>query len=780
MKNNNGQNFNNQPLKLLRNITYPTYQLHAIARNEKKLSAQKVLTIAILETLNWMRERFRDLELPPELNSPLPVQYEAVSWSDFKSFSIDKGYKVEVVWLSEDEIWTLQLIEPDLGSQPGSISASRQAVLGRMFETNIAYRIVNDTVECGFRTIVSDIVGTAHECEVFRLSLVKHLSRNPHFGLRHGFDLVDEMINLDSVMSIERFKDWAKDKLRMMPLLLCVENLSEHIETDLEKNENGKSNFSLPVGFLQPSTKVNINSHAQKVILDNIKNNVKPSAINSGVIKGYNNNQSINCSKNSNSNTNTNGNNNDNNNGNNNCTNNNINSINNSNTRANVIPIGANKGKISTLSIENFNSDINENLRNLSNVSNVSNVSNASNASNASNEKMNNLLFEKQTNNNNEKLIDSVIDKMNTFNKDNGCIGNCEIYENRDRILQELKSIARYKMGYAQMFTISAVHLEKFNKNSKLSLKSGDIIVYEPYAFSGEIIYYSSNEIKRNLDEFFMNLDEFIQNYCKGKPMSFGNVEFLPKAKERYTEKVINLSKSKAEIVQAYNTNLEAIKCRCKDEKRNYEIEIESKNDKISRLKEEINSIIKENEHHKSQFKIFEQDYINELERRDAEIERLKSILRRPTKMSDFVAWSDLFFKEKLIFHPKTCEMIDDIAANTLDMHSMCDAIEFLATDYRDELIGLITPDEMKIRCSIKYNRPYEVTPVSDATLREYSKEYKVKYGVGFTGKPVEKELDLHMRICEEKRIYFLYDKEKKLIVVGSIPKHLPTVIFRK
>ncbi|NCB42814.1 MAG: hypothetical protein EOM59_09360 [Clostridia bacterium] len=58
-----------------------------------------------------------------------------------------------------------------------------------------------------------------------------------------------------------------------------------------------------------------------------------------------------------------------------------------------------------------------------------------------------------------------------------------------------------------------------------------------------------------------------------------------------------------------------------------------------------------------------------------------------------------------------------------------------------------------------------------------------LKYYIGFTGKPVESPLNLHLSIGNKAenliRIYFLYDKEKQFIVVGSLPKHLPTVSYK-
>src|SRR5450756_2268906 len=109
----------NQPLRLVRNVTYPTYQLYAIAGNGKR-PAESVLKIVILETLNWLRQRFQELDEPEELKWPLASQYAEVDCRNFKSFRIDRGYKLEVICLPEEKIWALQLTEPDLGPQPGT------------------------------------------------------------------------------------------------------------------------------------------------------------------------------------------------------------------------------------------------------------------------------------------------------------------------------------------------------------------------------------------------------------------------------------------------------------------------------------------------------------------------------------------------------------------------------------------------------------------------------------------------------------------------------------
>lgn len=61
--------------------------------------------------------------------------------------------------------------------------------------------------------------------------------------------------------------------------------------------------------------------------------------------------------------------------------------------------------------------------------------------------------------------------------------------------------------------------------------------------------------------------------------------------------------------------------------------------------------------------------------------------------------------------------------------------------------------------------------------------EYKIKYFPGARGRPVESPLDHHLKVGNAPenllRIYFLHDDAKKLIVVGSLPRHLRSVTVR-
>lgn len=69
--------------------------------------------------------------------------------------------------------------------------------------------------------------------------------------------------------------------------------------------------------------------------------------------------------------------------------------------------------------------------------------------------------------------------------------------------------------------------------------------------------------------------------------------------------------------------------------------------------------------------------------------------------------------------------------------------------------------------------------PQSDHTIKTYS-DYKIKYFDGHTGRKTESALDFHLKCGVDSehliRIYYLHDDNKKLIVIGSMPEHLPTM----
>ena len=197
---------------------YPTYQLHAYLSN-KKITPQDGLRLGALLTLDWLCRRL-GADVPEELaHVPDPSAYRSVRDDCLVSFHQNSGYVIDIVSLPEEGIWTLQITEPDLGSDPGHSDQVRPAVPGRVFETNIGFHIVGNQLECGFQTIVSDPEGTPTPAEVYRLAVVRQLIDHPDFGLRQITPLRHEVTEITTVEQLKQLTDLWKNQENTLP---CV------------------------------------------------------------------------------------------------------------------------------------------------------------------------------------------------------------------------------------------------------------------------------------------------------------------------------------------------------------------------------------------------------------------------------------------------------------------------------------------------------------------------------------------------------------------------------
>ena len=181
--------------------------------------------MVILETMSWLRSRFREIDFPEELNFPDLEDYQNVSIEDFKSIHIREGYVLDISFVEISRIWALRLIEPDLGPEPGKKMQSRNPVPGRIFETNIGFIIHNGRVECGFKTICSEPIGTKDRAEVFRPAIVKSIVRNPNLGLRQELPILERPIILNNKKQIKAIDNFIKNPKRQMPIVIISETV---------------------------------------------------------------------------------------------------------------------------------------------------------------------------------------------------------------------------------------------------------------------------------------------------------------------------------------------------------------------------------------------------------------------------------------------------------------------------------------------------------------------------------------------------------------------------
>ena len=170
-------------VRLLQNHIYPTYQLYAAMSNKQTIPADG-LRFAALTVMEWLRQRMGE-NAPSELIQPAPSQYKEAGDDCLPSLHINRGYVIDIVSRPKQGVWSLQITEPDLGSEPGNPNQQRQAVPGRVIETNVGFCIQGKTLECGFQTVISDPEGSSPQAEVYRLAVVRRLMESSVFGLTH-------------------------------------------------------------------------------------------------------------------------------------------------------------------------------------------------------------------------------------------------------------------------------------------------------------------------------------------------------------------------------------------------------------------------------------------------------------------------------------------------------------------------------------------------------------------------------------------------------------------
>ncbi len=201
-------------VKLLRTNKYNTYQFFGYMANPATKPGDG-LKIAALSCLSWLRKRLEGNRIPECLLMPEENQYDNVKDEDFKSFNITDEYIIDVVSDIEDGIWALRIIENDLGAL-----GSGEAVPGRTIESNIAFRIVDNRLQCAFKTSISD-KEDVEKAGCIRFSLIKELCFNPLFGLKQIEKIYDpENMDINNEEKLNDVAELYRNKDNQLPLII--------------------------------------------------------------------------------------------------------------------------------------------------------------------------------------------------------------------------------------------------------------------------------------------------------------------------------------------------------------------------------------------------------------------------------------------------------------------------------------------------------------------------------------------------------------------------------
>lgn len=601
-------------VKLLRNRLYPTYQLYAQMAN-KKTSPQDGLRLAALVTMDWVRKRLGE-NIPKELQQiPDPSAYRDVSDEQLTSLHINSGFVMDIVALPEQGSWTLLITEPDLGSDPGNPKQQRQAVAGRVIETNIAFQITGAKLECGFQTVISDPDGTTELADVYRLAVIRRLIAHPDFGLHQFAPLTHDFSRITTVEQLNQLQAITKEVNNSLP---CV------IFTQIREAA------TLPVPDMTALAMPPLYTFALS----------KP-----------------------------------------------------------IPPEGIPKVK---------------------------------------------------------QVKDPPYD---------------------------IASFARSCVTYCRVYLLEDARLDRFCRMFSTSVTAGEIIVIEPLCFGRRIRTIPYKPGKSRQTEVLAALRTDMFHYLREKTICFGNIAFLSAARENLLHSTADALTHSKNVDIEWTQRVTRLETNWKAELISKDAQIQALNDRLKR-QNEYGLQLEQDMAQLRQDKEEQQRRLNrQLEKREAYIAYLKRKLQQPKEHSKIPEWVEANFSGCLQLHPRAVDLITDRAARSVNPELICDALDFLATDYRDQRYRYITKDEMHNRCSEKYGRPFLIAPVGTTTIEFTPSQYKVDYRFKEMKNSVLTPLDCHLRVGNDPenllRIYFFHDDDRQQIVIGSLPNHLRSVTIK-
>lgn len=343
-----------------------------------------------------------------------------------------------------------------------------------------------------------------------------------------------------------------------------------------------------------------------------------------------------------------------------------------------------------------------------------------------------------------------------------------------------LNKFTYYTFSHCRTYVLEHGANRYFTEQTGTRFNPGDIVVIYPTSFGGGERVIPFWEPEGDWDEKINAVEKGVKDYLKSQTIDYGNIMFLSGVREHlihlsdeltenaeaagegFREKIKELNSDWNRVVAEKDSELEKLTAQLKRQ-REYASQLEE--DK-AKLREECST-----EKKKLQ---------DEVDRHLETIEFLKRRYDQPVNYDGIEAWVKEHFSDRLILHPKAIARMLTKSSQCADVELICDALDYLATDYWEMRYLQVPKDVTLTRCAEKYDRPFEVKPTGKVTIEAFPGEYRMKYYKDGQGNEMDSDLDYHLRVGNKSeyllRIYFLHDDENQLIVVGSLPDHLSSV----
>lgn len=610
-------------VRLMKNRLYPTYQLHAVMA-ARKTTPENGLKIGALTILDWVRHRL-GTGVPEELNAPLPEEYAAFPAENLHSFHTNEGYVIDIVSLPAQGVWTMQIVEPDLGSDPGNPDQRRAAVPGRVIESNISFTISNGELHCGFRTMISDPMDTAEKCEVYRPAFVRLLADNPQFGLRQVAPLTQTVSRVETMEQLRQLAALHKNPACHLPVVVFTQVMKTAELTP----------FDIAPEDIPPDMRISVSS--RPIRLPNLPE----------------------------------------------------------------LP-----------------------------------------------QKMD-ILGPKTP-------ADPAFD---------------------------LAAFAKSGLGYCRTVLLTDEMRTRFAAMTGHKLAPGDTLYWESESLGGAAEQFPYPPSTASREKLLAALMSRGRSHTRERDLSLAPCVFVAEAKRREQAEAQNLLRRSAEAEARFKEKLERETAACRGQMDALREEKDRLLDQLDRAKQYRQRLENEKDELKQQLALAEEKLRHKTIQDREEVAYLRRCLDRPAEHAQVTDWVQRHFSARVLIIPKAADMLCEKGAREISLPLICDALDFLATDYWANRFERLPWHAVLDSCSRKYGRPFEVSSIGEMTIQFTPAQYKIKYFTNAQGKKRETALDQHLKVGNDPenllRIYFTLDEDKKLIVVGSLPRHLKAVTIR-
>lgn len=332
--------------------------------------------------------------------------------------------------------------------------------------------------------------------------------------------------------------------------------------------------------------------------------------------------------------------------------------------------------------------------------------------------------------------------------------------------------LAQKLTAFAIVIFVEEKYLSTVAEKLSFGIRHGDIIIV-PHLHPIET--YSYDMYRNDMDSFFLKLKENAYNLPKRSAYYYGEVLFYSEAKQKEYHIRRKQTGSLEERCDLYRLERDELRKQLDEYERQQRDSshiaenLRQANKKIENLNDELENIRAEYDKLAGELAEKGGAYSKSAERLQFYRKMIETAAHFPTDKEDICRWIADTFPNELIFTSRAQSELRKY--NTpVDTAVLCDGILYLSA-YAQYRRHEITLDKLEMYAEQKH---WEIQGCGKETLKLHRADYTAsENGEKYI---LDQHIKYGVRSEELIRIYFCWDDRSQKIIIGSLPKHLPTV----